>query len=57
MAAKHIQEKHADIETFFPLIALGVLLLLCICITRQYQLYGAVEPVVILPGGITYTGQ
>ena len=46
-----------QILTILPLLAIGIIIILCILIYNQYVRYGSMEPVVVLPGGVTYLGK
>ena len=46
-----------SVESLFPLLALGVIIILCIAIVASYVNTANMQSTVILPGGVTYTGK
>jgi len=47
----------ARFDALFPLIAGSITVILCIAIVASYIHTANRQPVVILPGGVTYTGK
>lgn len=45
------------LDSLFPLVALGITIVLCIAIVANYVHAANKEGTVILPGGVTYTGK
>lgn len=41
----------------FPLVSIGIIIILCIAIVASYVHTANMQGTVILPGGVTYTGK
>ena len=41
----------------FPLVSIGIIVILCIAIVASYTNTANMQSTVILPGGVTYTGK
>lgn len=52
-----MKKSDTQFSALAPLLALGIVVILAIIVYRGYLTTAAMQPTVILPGGVTYLGK